>query len=536
MAAPSSMIDPQPAVESYLWTFPGCPVRIALDLEVVEDLSRELGQPAQRETGGLLLGYADPETGRTTTITRRASLRSRFHSNRFVLSPEEISEFEAQLCPDKDATGLRIIGYYRTHLSSRPRLTKDDLSVITQCFQDPANVFLIVNPAVETIPVGGFFFWDKGRIFDAFSFMEFSLDRQTLAAGECSHEAPFCLTEDPRDEQAADEAVAPAASNFEYLHTYKALDEQAAGPAQGNRAFLLSEVVAVCLLLIAVIAALLPRAPKTKTHFTATALQLSVQKEPADLRISWDTRSPLIRAAKSGRLLIDDGSPKDENLTLGPVELQSGPVLYSLYSAPASSVRFRLEITGPDGPASSQWVGMTLTKSDLPPAVESADRVFNAARQNVGPVSRKRFVAPPIAEASEIALQPPTLPAPDLHGAVAPPLARAAMLPALSLPPVSAPAKPTFTAPVLLKRVAPEFPVTLEHYSINGVRIHLLLQIDESGRVTGGRSLTAGTKLTDFLATVALESAKRWRFAPARLGDKNVPGEAVADFVFSNKP
>src|SRR6185437_1276919 len=137
MAAPSSMIDPQPAVESYLWTFPGCPVRIALDLEVVEDLSRELGQPAQCETGGLLLGYADPETGRTTTITRRASLRSRFHSNRVVLSPEEISDIAAQLRPDKAATGLRTIRYYRTHLTTRPRLPNDALSVTTQCFQDP---------------------------------------------------------------------------------------------------------------------------------------------------------------------------------------------------------------------------------------------------------------------------------------------------------------------------------------------------------------------------------------------------------------
>lgn len=510
-------------------------MRIALDLEVVECLSRDLGRLARRETGGLLLGYADPETGRTITIARRASLHSRFHSNRFVLSPEEISGFEAQLCPDRGSTGLRIVGYYRTHLSAQPRLTTDDLGVITQCFQDPANVFLIVNPAVGKIPIAGFFFRDKRGVFDAFSFLEFPLDRRTLATGIWPHEAPLCLTEDPPDE-----AATPAVSNSEYFRTYNALDKQADGPLQaGGRAFLLPEVLAAFLLLIIVIAALLPPARKTKTRFTATApLQLSVQKEPADLRVNWDTRSPVIRAAKSGRLLIDDGSPKGENLTLGPVELQSGPVLYSLYSGRSTSVRFRLEVTGPNGTASSPWVGVTLAKSDLP-AVEATNGAV-AARPKGEPVSLKRFVAPPIAgavpDAAGMALQPPPLPAPDLHSAAAPLLSRAGVLPTPLLPPVEAPAKPTFTAPVLLKRVAPDFPVTLEHYSINGVRIHLLLQIDESGRVTGGRSLTAGNKLTDFLSAVALESTKRWRFAPARLGEKNVPGEAVADFVFSNKP
>ena len=94
-------------------------------------------------------------------------------------------------------------------------------------------------------------------------------------------------------------------------------------------------------------------------------------------------------------------------------------------------------------------------------------------------------------------------------------------------------AKLEYVAPVLLSQVAPVLPTTLQRLSVDGVRIRLQVQINEFGRVVGGKSLSAGNSLVNYLSTIALESAKHWRFSPGRLGNKNIPSETVVEFEFA---
>src|SRR5277367_4538447 len=51
-------------VKSYLWSFPGCPVRIHISLDLMERIRREILAlaPEGREVGGLLLGSTFPQT------------------------------------------------------------------------------------------------------------------------------------------------------------------------------------------------------------------------------------------------------------------------------------------------------------------------------------------------------------------------------------------------------------------------------------------------------------------------------------------
>ena len=52
--------------------------------------------------------------------------------------------------------------------------------------------------------------------------------------------------------------------------------------------------------------------------------------------------------------------------------------------------------------------------------------------------------------------------------------------------------------------------------------------------MVGGKSLSAGNSLVNYLSTIALESASlQWRFSPGRLGNKNIPSETVVEFEFA---
>ena len=62
MDSPGLSLAPSNA-KSYLWSFPGCPVRIHITFDLIERIRREILAlaPEGREVGGLLLGGALPQ-------------------------------------------------------------------------------------------------------------------------------------------------------------------------------------------------------------------------------------------------------------------------------------------------------------------------------------------------------------------------------------------------------------------------------------------------------------------------------------------
>ena len=173
------MPDAQPAFSPhYTWTFPAAPVCFRLDLAVARDLRTNIAaaMAAHEEIWGVLLGWTDASSRPPAThiagfdhvVKQRAGMQ------------EAVASLRAN-----PPSGLRVVGYFRSHMADRLYLDEDDLALIRELFPDPSNAFLVIRPDRPVSWIGstfetgetkaGFFFWDNGRIETQFCFLEFAL-------------------------------------------------------------------------------------------------------------------------------------------------------------------------------------------------------------------------------------------------------------------------------------------------------------------------------------------------------------------------
>jgi len=153
----------------YIWWFPGSPVRVHVDLCVIEGLQARL-----RDTGlgkverGLLFG-------------------------RVLQGAIEISEYRpVSNCSVPEAIALLarepqqhlLIGYYRSEHGEALRLNEDDLFLFKTFFGKPYQVFLLIQPNAFAPPNATFFFSRGHRQISEFPFLEFPLDVALLATEE----------------------------------------------------------------------------------------------------------------------------------------------------------------------------------------------------------------------------------------------------------------------------------------------------------------------------------------------------------------
>ena len=59
------------------------------------------------------------------------------------------------------------------------------------------------------------------------------------------------------------------------------------------------------------------------------------------------------------------------------------------------------------------------------------------------------------------------------------------------------------------------------------------LSIDADGKIIRAEAATGGGILQTSLGKLAVEAARLWKFQPARLGNRNVPGDVRIQFQFS---
>jgi hypothetical protein len=153
----------------YIWWFPGSPVRVHVDLCVIEGLQARLRDPARGIVEhGLLFGR----------VFEGAIEISEYQpvSNRSV--PDAIAELPA-------APRQRLlIGYYRTEHGESLRLNGNDLLLFKTFFGKPYQVFLLIQPKAFAPPNATFFFSRGDRKISEFPFLEFPLDVSLLATEE----------------------------------------------------------------------------------------------------------------------------------------------------------------------------------------------------------------------------------------------------------------------------------------------------------------------------------------------------------------
>ncbi len=347
----------QTTSECYVWAHPGCPFRILLSLNVIEQLQAEVSQasPWRGEIGGLLIRSKRSKPGTIKIVDFIPLPGERSAGPHLKLPPESLAEAIAR-CP----SDCKIAGYYRTDLDQSVRLRDEDLGTILQWFQDPACVFLVIAADDGGRSTAGFFFWENGSVASNSS-LTFPFVASKLVA-----EGWPTQTDSP--------AKAKLGNLGEIFWKIGDVIRASSIPVK-----------------IGVISAILAAAIGIRvftwnrsTHSTPVApatFGLQVKREGTRFVVAWNPSAPALAKAKDASLVIWDSSreawdgskdPLYMPLTAG--QLRSGSVVYTSFSY-SEKVKFRLDATSASGQSASESMlsvsPRSVTDPASPPAVVS---------------------------------------------------------------------------------------------------------------------------------------------------------------------
>lgn len=567
------------------YSFPGSRVQIQLRLDAVDALASELQGGCERgsETGGMLLGRI---TGQGTSVeiidATPFLIRTANEGTRYVLQHSDRQRLAATVIESNSKPGvLSVVGYYRTHLRPNLSLDEDDLTLMRECFLDPASVALLIKPSVAGPPIGAFFFRDNGEITSQSSFLELPFDSTALAniAGN--------WPEVQSDGEPRTSAVNGWSPKQRPVWN---------GRVRSPRSWIFAALIAGALAFVPY-AKIMQQMRPEPAAVRSTQVQppsvhkigLQVEKQGTDFRVSWNRNGAILEKAKVGILTIKDGE-SERRVYLDPVQLQTGTAMYS----PVGDVlQFRLEIlsaggesadeqviaiAGPNAVAASRTPTNTQAHRQPPPstAVKSATDPSRDTPSKLTPVDDAKQVralpsttasapaelpvaetlplSPPVLERGTSPSGPGILPS-ALIGTIAPPpgapsINRATPAPGPASGPASGkdssapdqgtksePQSPAgvraYVPPQALRQFQPTIPASVRAMLTTPVAVEIQVSLDENGRVTGARVQNASGPMAGFLARPALDTARRWTFRPASIGNRNVPSEITLQFRFN---
>src|SRR5437870_12714611 len=82
----------------------------------------------------------------------------------------------------------------------------------------------------------------------------------------------------------------------------------------------------------------------------------------------------------------------------------------------------------------------------------------------------------------------------------------------------------------VVHQVLPDVPRSARNTIQGKVRVGVRVRVDPSGNVAGAKLDSPGP--SRYFAELALKAARRWKFDPAKAGDKNVSSEWILRFQF----
>jgi protein TonB len=598
MSSSASVYRPpgdQPVPKFYVWSFPGCPIRIRLSLALVPRLREFVNQASKlssAEVGGLLLGSARPDRVEITGF--EPFVRSKDPGQHFKLNAEEKSRLKGEIGRYPD-----VVGYFRTDVREGLRLYDEDLSLIDEFFPEPTNVFMIIRREDSETPTAGFFFWDGSEVFANSTFLPFPLDEQLL-------QSRTELTVLTREGAVAPAPVTPAPVD-------PGLEPAApAAPAVRKSGRGLMAALVLLLTLGAMGGAWLYTKRGTSAPVSsATASPFGLKVTPAgpDISISWNAKVQTITDARVAVLTIRDGDGKRE-VPMSPTMLQSSNLLYT---PKADMVQVELEVFTTDGKSSREAVmllrptgqnsaqhpspssyAVTIPvpaqrqpspagnrpepprddatvrnepapiRNDPAPVQPEEKRQFSApqtkptARPDVNvhleapPAITQGTAAPP--RESLQAVKTPVLPTPQAPPQPAPervPTPESTQPPAPELAKDSAPqpaperltsrdrVEPNpvrFAAeqpPKPLRQVQPTLPPNVKALISAPTNIQVRVKINQQGKVVRADPIAKSGTLAGYLGAAAATATRLWTFEPARRGDEAVESELILQFTFS---
>ncbi len=325
-------VVPSPLVEHrfYSWNFPGAPIKVELELGVVDQIRGQMdavtGEDDGAGRGGLLIGETRYGTVYVTSC--------------IPVEPFTITAFEAAVEGRKSA-GRRsdAVGFYRIDRGESLHLAPQDVEIARKVFPAPDAVVLVAQPRPQSLPVATFFFREDGQLLGEFAFLEFPFDSQLLEierrgkqaaqATEPFSEASIEIAAQERSLRRWRVRVALTAVTW----TIAVLALAAAG---AGAVWLVSQTRAPAS----------PVAPATPLLSGArpAGFNLRAERSGADYILSWNRNSPAVTSALWGLLSIEDGGSR-RDISLQADQLRSGSVLYQPTN---DEIRFKLSLVGPD--------------------------------------------------------------------------------------------------------------------------------------------------------------------------------------------
>ncbi len=346
---------------AYIWEVPGKPLRVELDYGLIDRLEGEVmrafGAVPRRglEVGGILLGTAIAGEPNRVRIEDYEPILSR-HENgpSYILSDRERRQFGEAVERWRAQSGLRscVVGFYRSHTREGLEIGREDLELLSQFFPEETALALIVKPYATRPPVGGIFFREGATIRSKSSYLEFPFRSRELGG-----------TALPRPEKSAprnghaptvgslERTVQPAPPPPPEPTTHHDGDADSTSTSGPRRTLNLSSgwvwIPLSVIFLLMGIALGFQTALSVRSEVGPGSGQdpyasyLTATPSAGSVHVSWDRSSPVINAAKSGRLVIlDDGNERDVDLDI--VQLRNGSVVYS---GASGDMDFRLEVT-----------------------------------------------------------------------------------------------------------------------------------------------------------------------------------------------
>ena len=510
--------------QSYTWTFPGSPVRVCVQLDVIRHLQELLLTGTGRS--GILLGQMT--RGRETEITSVTAIDGE--------GPDALATTLLSLRPSGD---VRPVGFYRAGADSL-RLNDEDYEIARTHFANPSNVFLVIEQTEGGQGNATFFFWDNHQIHREFAILEFPFDADLLAKQEGLRARARQLPPEPV-------AIAPIAA------PQPVPPEKQAPPER--RWWRTVWVVLVCLCVGALLAGgarflkLGPWSPKpapvttTANAAVAPSLGLRFHREGTDLAVTWDRDAVAKYGATAGLLTVRDGA-NEKAIGLNADLLRSANVLLSTVS---DQVQIQLTFLQPNQSTISES-GMAVMpargSADLTVrAVPTVPRPVAAGQvQSAPPVLPQRGFTPP-SGASRAAAPRIDEPPVNLAASRTAPAIQSVPLPGVVSNPVTRPSAPPPTTagsqPVAseagshvqpaqyLSGFKPVFPTAADNARVQGqVVVEAIVGLD--GKVKDAKVISGHPLLRE----AALRAVRSWTFKPATINGIAVEAPTRAEVNF----
>ncbi len=188
-AARAERFDPAPSISPcYTWEVPQKPVLVRLPLLLIDRLEREAVENFRSvssrgsEIGGVLWGSVEAGDPTAVSVVEYDMVPCEYALGPlYRLSEADLARMDRALA-QRGGSGLRPVGFFRSHTRKGLSLDADDLALMESRFKETHQVALVIRPYATKASTAGIFIRENGAIHSENSYLEFPFRSAQLAS------------------------------------------------------------------------------------------------------------------------------------------------------------------------------------------------------------------------------------------------------------------------------------------------------------------------------------------------------------------